>query len=79
MAVDEVWSDAVDCAPTGVEGVCAPFVDGPAELAMGRPLFWLPFAIGARRFVDKFKISLPLTTRLSFDFLRSRVIISVRN
>ena len=32
--------------------------------------------IGARRLVDRFRISLPLTTRLSLDFRKSLVIIS---
>jgi hypothetical protein len=32
--------------------------------------------MGVRRLVDRFMISLPLTTRLSFDFRRSFVIIS---
>ena len=31
---------------------------------------------GARRLVDKLKMSLPWTTKLSFDFFRSRVSIS---
>ncbi len=65
-----------DCAPIGVVGVRVPFADGPADDTDGR--FWLlAFAIGVRRLVERFKISLPLTTRLSFDFRRSLVIISV--
>lgn len=32
--------------------------------------------IGARRLVDRLRMSLPFTTRLSFDFRRSRVSIS---
>jgi hypothetical protein len=35
------------------------------------------FCGGRLRFVDKLIISLPCTTRLSFDFLRSRVSISM--
>lgn len=50
-----------------------PFVVGPFGLR-GREL--LPGG-GARRLVVMFSMSFPLTTRLSFDFLRSRVIISV--
>lgn len=70
-------SDAVDCAPFGVEGVRAPFVDGPAEDPDGRVvLLELPFASGARRLVERLRISLPLTTRLSLDLRRSLVIIS---
>ena len=70
-AAKEDW----DCAPNGVEGVCVPFADGPAEDRDG--LFWgLPLATGARRLVERFRISLPLTTRLSLDFRRSLVSIS---
>ena len=59
----------------GVVGVCEPFTDGPAADKDGR--FWLlPLAIGVRRLVDRFSISLPLTTRLSLDFRKSLVIIS---
>jgi hypothetical protein len=47
------------------------------------PLEWvdgdkvLLFRTGVSRFVDKLIISLPCTTKLSVDFLRSRVSISV--
>ena len=65
-------SELDDCAPNGVED---PFIDGPAEDSEGR--FWVfPFAIGVLRLVDRLRISLPLTTRLSFDFRRSLVSIS---
>ena len=53
-------------------------MDGPAEEREGRVWVLLPpFAIGARRFVDRFRISFPFTTRLSLDFRRSLVSISV--
>jgi len=34
---------------------------------------------GSERFVDKFMMSFPWTTKLSVDFLRSRVSISVNH
>ena len=48
------------------------------------PLEWvdgakLLFRTGVSRLVDKLMISLPWTTKLSEDFLRSRVSISVNN
>lgn len=49
------------------------------------PLEWvdgdkvLLFRTGVSRFVDRLIISLPCTTRLSVDFLRSRVSISVNH
>ena len=58
---------------TGAEVPAAPFVlaaDGTAGCA--EPLRLR----GAERFVEILKISLPCTTRLSFDFFRSRVSIS---
>lgn len=69
-------SDATDWAAVGVETEAAPFVDGAVDGAAGRPVVDVPFAIGARRLVDRLSISFPLTTRLSLDFLRSLVIIS---
>ena len=61
----------VFCA--GAEEPAAPFVlaaDGTAGCAAPLRLS------GAERFVEILKISLPCTTRLSFDFFRSRVSIS---
>ena len=72
-------NDACDCAPAGVEDpVCAPFVDAPGVANGGRVALVLELLIGALRFVERLRMSLPLTTRLSFDFRRSLVSISVR-
>lgn len=66
-----------DCAPIGVVGVCEPFTDGPADDNDGR--FWLlPLVMGTLRLVERLRMSLPLTTRLSLDLRRSFVIISNR-
>jgi hypothetical protein len=46
----------------------------PLEWAVGTRLL---FRNGVSRFVDRLMISLPCTTKLSVDFLRSRVSISV--
>jgi hypothetical protein len=52
-----------------------PLADGPAEDKDG--LVWLlPFVMGDRRLVDRLRMSLPFTTRLSLDLRRSFVIIS---
>jgi hypothetical protein len=71
-------NDACDCAPAGVEDpVCAPFVDAPGVDNGGLVALVLELLIGARRLVERLRMSLPLTTRLSFDFRRSLVSISV--
>ena len=71
-------NDACDCAPAGVDDpVCAPFVDAPGVANGGLVALELELLIGARRLVDRLRMSLPLTTRLSFDFRRSLVSISV--
>lgn len=63
--------------PTDVDG------DGTkalfeAELIDGRVVACCPgCTIGAPRFVERFMMSFPCTTRLSFDFFRSRVSISI--
>lgn len=68
---------AVDvAADEGGRALEAPFVEGAAEAA-GREAEAAPaWLIGCERLVDKFNISLPCTTMVSFDFLRSRVSIS---
>lgn len=71
-------NDACDCAPAGVEDpVCAPFVDAPGVANGGLVALVLELLIGARRLVERLRMSLPFTTRLSFDFRRSLVSISV--
>jgi hypothetical protein len=71
-------NDACDCAPAGVDApACAPFVEVPAVDNGGRDPLELALLIGARRLVERLRMSLPLTTRLSFDFRRSLVSISV--
>jgi len=69
--------ETADCAPTGVEGVFVPLAltEEPAADTEGR--FWLlPFAIGGLRLVERLRMSLPLTTMLSFDLRKSLVSIS---
>jgi hypothetical protein len=53
----------------------APFTDACGD-AVGRVAFWPPLLMGAVRLVERLRISLPCTTMLSLDFLRSRVSIS---
>jgi hypothetical protein len=53
----------------------APLVDGCGD-ALGRGGFWTPWLMGVDRLVERLRISLPWTTMLSLDFLRSRVSIS---
>jgi hypothetical protein len=59
--------------------VCAPFVDAPGVARGGRVALPPLLLIGARRLVERLRISFPFTTRLSFDFRKSRVSISIRN
>jgi hypothetical protein len=66
--------DMFDCAPTGVDD--PPLLEGPAEEIDGRDAFGFAFAMGVERFVERLRISFPLTTRLSLDLRRSRVSIS---
>jgi hypothetical protein len=58
-----------------------PFTEGPLTDgwgdAVGRVAFAAPWLIGAERLVERLRMSLPCTTMLSLDFLRSRVSISV--
>lgn len=60
-------------------GVSAPFVEGPAEDSEGRFCRLVLLLMAVLRLVDRLRISLPFTTRLSLDFRRSRVIISAMN
>ena len=64
---------------SGVEAPLAtePLTEGCGE-AVGRAALALapPAAMGALRLVDRLRMSLPWTTMLSLDFLRSRVSIS---
>lgn len=59
------------------EAALMPLTDECAERGGRLALLLLPaWLIGWVRLVDKLRISLPCTTMLSFDFLRSRVSIS---
>lgn len=72
-----VW-DGVDAPgkPDEVDPWGVPLKEGRLALAeFDGPR--LLFRAGSERFVDKFMINFPWTTRLSVDFLRSRVSISV--
>lgn len=53
-----------------------PLVDGCAEEIDGRVLVLLELLMGARRLVERLRMSFPLTTRLSLDLRRSLVSIS---
>ena len=74
---------AVVCAFAAVEddATLADPVDGDAALApdvdAAEEPFW-PARMGAKVLVDTWIMSLPWTVRLSFDFLSSRVRVSVR-
>jgi hypothetical protein len=63
-------------------GVDAPFTAGPlmdgCGEAVGRVAFAAPWLMGVVRLVERLRMSLPCTTMLSLDFLRSRVSISAR-
>jgi hypothetical protein len=70
------WRLWTDCA-----GVLAPLVEGPLTDGCGEAVGRVPFVappclMGSCRLVERLRISLPCTTMLSFDFLRSRVSIS---
>jgi hypothetical protein len=68
---------APECSEDGRELPGKPAAMEPAGVRDGLlPAPAAPLG-GADKFVDKFMISLPCTTRLSFDFFRSRVSISV--
>jgi hypothetical protein len=71
----EGWRFAVDWCGVEAPLTAGPVTDGCGD-AVGRTPFAAPWLMGAARLVERLRISLPWTTMLSLDFLRSRVSIS---